>query len=326
MPIKPNEKSYKTLNLVDNDENLLELHQNGAYRSIKGILKLNITNTATPPTLVEDGILNYLKSIGVRKNGKVFRFNLPLRIHYFVEQSVKGQAPKKVDPDLSASATYDTLVHFTVDFASNKLNEFDLSALLQTKNLSQYELVVITGDVSDIFATFLPTINSREIAIATRYFTGTTKDDKDINDDTQVGQRDITETTENVDLEANRLIYDKSSQDVPLVAGSRILEQALLVTDLAIRSDDRVTDIKWKRVKPNEDEILETTWDNLHGNNITEHQIENDIVGFSFIDWQEKLDPVNGLITGARTNDVIQLLTNGIVATEDEIEIYTRSE
>src|SRR3989338_6579114 len=102
MPIKPNEKSYKTLTLVNSQENLLNLHQNGAYRSIKGKLTVNLTNTVTPPTFVEDSILKYIKSLGVRKNGKVFRFNLPLRIHYFIEESVKGKSPKKIDPVTTA--------------------------------------------------------------------------------------------------------------------------------------------------------------------------------------------------------------------------------
>ena len=326
MPIKPNEKSFITKTLVQNLANLIELHQNGAYRSIKGKLTLDMTNTATPPTFIEDGLLKFIKALGVRKNGKVFRHNVPLRIHYYVEMAIKGKPPKKTDPVTTASATYNAIVYFTIDFAKDKLNEFDLSALQQTKNLSQFELVVQTGTVSDIASANAPTINSVTLDIATRYFTGTTNDGYDINDDSLVTLRNITETTEDINLEVNRLIYDKSSQDVPLVAGSRILETAFILTDNGVRSDSRITDLKFKRIRPNEDEILETTWDNLHGNNITEYNIENDVVGFSIIDWKEKLDPVNGLITGARTNDVIQLLTNGIVALEDKLEIYTRSE
>ena len=326
MPIKANEKSYKTMTLTDNEpENLLELHQNGAYRSIKGRLILDMTNLGSAPVFVEDDVLKYIKSLGVRKNGKVFHFNLPLRTHYHIESIVKGKAPKKVDPITTVSANYKAIVNFVIDFAENKLDEFDTSALLQTKNLSQYELVVSTGDKDDIASSNAPTINSATIELSTRYFTGTDDDNNDINDDELVKLLTITETSEEIELQTNRLIFDKSSQDENLQAGSAIMEHALIVTDNGVRSDDRITDIKFKTVKPNENEIFETEWNMLHDSLTGKYGLDTDIVGMAFIDWQEKLGSRTGLVTGARTNDVLQILTNGITATQDKVELYTRS-
>lgn len=322
----PNEKSFKTLTLSDNEpENILELHQNGAYRSIKCRAILNMTNSGSAPTFKEDDILNYFKNVAVRINGKKSVHNLPLKLHHFVEQTVKGAAPKKVDPVTTVSTTYDAIVNFTIDFAENKLNEFDRSALLQTKNLTNLELVVATGDKDDIASANAPTINSAKIETATRYYTGPEGKASNINDDNEVQKTKITETSEEKDLETDRTIFDKKSQDISLVAGSAILESGLLVTDNGIRSDDRVTDFKFKTVKPSEQEHYESTFKNAHDKNIDQFAMKNEITGFVFHDWREFFESRSGLVTGARTNDILQLLTNGIVSGEDKIQIYTRS-
>lgn len=328
MVLVPYELPYKTLTLVDNKkDNIMEMHQDGAYRSISGRLVLNLTNTATPPTFKQDDILNYIKSIGIRKNGRNFKVDVPLKLHYHIETLEKGTPQSKVSPITTASATYDAIVNFVIDFAENRLNESDITALLQTKNLTKLELVIATGSVSDIASANAPTINSRTLELSTRYYQGTVTvngAEVDVNDDTQYQVTDIKEITQEINLEANKTQFDKNAQDIDLMPSAAILAHVLHVTDNGVRSDDRVTDLKYKQARPTERNMLESTWKQIHEKNKSEYAIENEIAGLTKISWQEKLGSRFGLVTSTKSSELLKLLTNGIVAGEDKIEIFTR--
>lgn len=326
--LTPYELPFKTLTLVDNKkDNILQLHQDGAYRWIKGRFVINMTNTATPPTFKEDNVLNYIKSLGIRRNGRLFKFDVSLKVHFLKEGINKGTLQAQVAPVTTASATYDAIVNFTMDFAENILDESDITALLQTLNLSLLELVVSTGAVADIASANAPTINSRTIEIETRYYQGTVKQDGeeiDVNDDTQYKVTDIKEISQIVTLEANRIQYDKNAQDIDLMPNAAILETVIMVLDNGIRSNDRVTDVKFKQAKPVERNILEWVLKHLHEQNKSEYAMETEITGLTKISWQEKLGSRFGLFTGSKSSEILKLLTNGITGTEDTIEIYTR--
>lgn len=326
--IKPIEKPFKDLVLSDNKkDNILELHQNGAYRAVDCRLVINMTNGGVAPTFKEDDILNYVKSVGIRINGRIFKRDLPLRFKYHVDSHMKGTKPYKLDPSTTINATYDAIVDFSFDFAESVLNRSDTSALLQTKNLTNLELVVSTGAVADIASANAPTINSRKIEVSTRYYQGTVNSggaEVDINDNTKVTMTDIKESTSIHDLLANMTQFDKVAQDIDLIVGSAILNHALMVTDNGVRSNDRVTDIKFKRAKPIDDDITEVVWKNYNEKSKAEYALENQIVGVAYFDWQEFYADRFGLQTSSKSSELLKLLTNGIVATEDKIEVYTR--
>ena len=293
-----------------------------------------MTNGATGPTLATGDIKNYVKSIGVRRNGKEFKFNLPLDLLVDIETKNMGKAPARTAPDTTGSATYDAIQNFSIHFAQDVLNDRDITALLQTKNLSNLEIVVNAGDASDIATANAPTINSAKIEIiATDWSGGVSTDadgrptgfvgDKDINDSEQVRMIDIIEQTEELDLEAGKTQFDKNAQDIDLVAGANILEHAILVTDNGARSDARVTDLKFQRVRPRKKDELETPWNNIHEDNETEYGLPTTINGVVFIDWQRLLGRA-GFVTGSKSSDLLKVLTNGITATQDKIEIYTK--
>ena len=66
-----NERTETDLTLVDNEPlNKKKLGLDGAYRWIVCTFILNMTNTATPPTLIEDGFFKYFTAVGIRKNSK----------------------------------------------------------------------------------------------------------------------------------------------------------------------------------------------------------------------------------------------------------------
>lgn len=322
----PNERTETDLVLVDNEPlNIKKLPLDGAYRWIDLTFILNMTNTGVSPTFLEDDILNYFKAVGIRRNGKTFKFNQPLRFAIKKQTSDFGTPAFFQAPITTVSTTYDAIAQFTIHFAENVLDENDITALLQTGKLTNLELVISSGDVADIASANAPTINSRTVKIEVRDFTGTGNTGKDINmPDKDGGEKmtDIFELVEEIDLQVGKTSFTKLTQDIDMVSGSSILEHAGLVLDNGIASNDRVTDLRTFNVTPRTSD-LERTLESLVRRTKTEYGLESTIVGFFKIDWQEKLGR-RGFVTGDKSKELIQLLTNGIVLTEDKILLYTK--
>lgn len=324
MPIEPNERSLKTVVLVDDDTKFFELPLDAAYRWIHGIAKLGLTNTGTSPTFKQDDVLNYYKVVGIRRNGRLFKFNVPLRIHRFLERKNKGEFSYKDDPSTVASAVYMVITEFTIDFAEDVNDDFDIRALLQTKNLSKLELVIETGNKDDIASADAPTITSSTIELDIREFFGDIEG-KDINDSDQIQMTDIIEQVDTIKLETDRSQFDGISQAIDLVANAAIRETALFVLDDDVRSNDLVTDVKFAKARPKKKDFIERTFESLNLKNITTYLLDNRIDGVVFIDWVEKLRSRFGLVTRSKSSELLRLLTsNSVVEANDTILVYTK--
>ena len=319
----PNERTLTNLTLVDNEPlNKKKLELDGAYRWLVLTFILNMTNTATPPTLIEDGFLKYFTAVGIRRNGKTYKFNQPLQFAVKKQTNDNGTPSFFQDVDLTADATYDAIVQYTIHFAEDIENENDISALLQTKDLTNLELIISTGDVDDIFSADKPTINTRTVEIEIRDFNGKGREGGDINDPKEEKMTDIFELVEEIDLQVGKTNFTKLAQEIDMVSGSNILEHAGLILDKGLASDDRVTDLRTYNVKPRTSD-LERNFKSLSRQTKTNSSTETRIKGFFVIDWQEKLGRA-GFVTGVKSKELIQLLTNGIVAGQDKILLYTK--
>lgn len=319
----PNERTETNMTLVDNEPlNIKKLGLDGAYRWLVLTLTLNMTNGGISPTFKEDGFFKYFTAVGIRRNGKTFKFNQPLRFAFKKQTADLGTQPFYQAPITTASATYDAIAQYTIHFAENILDENDVSALLQTGKLTNLELVISTGDVTDIASANAPTINSRTVEIEIRDFTGKGRNGGDINNPDEEKMTDIFELVEEIDLEVGKTSFTKLTQDIDMVSGSNILEHAGLVLDNDLASNDRVTDLRTWNVTPRSSD-LENNFKALNRKTKTDYGLENTITGFFKIDWQEKLGRT-GFVTGAKSKELLQLLTNGIVATQDKILLYTK--
>lgn len=320
----PNERTETDLILTDNEPlNIKKLGLDGALRWLKLTFILNLTNLGVAPVFKEDDILNYITAVGIRRNGKFFKFNLPLKFAYKLQTSDVGTPAFHQAPITTASQTYDAIVEYVIHFAENILDENDISALLQTKNLTNLELVISTGDKDDIASANAPTINSAKVEIEIRDFTGEGRGGGDINDSNAEKMTDITEIVEEIDLQVGRTDYVKKAQEIDMVSGSSILVTAGLVLDDGVASNDRVTGFRTWNVTPRTSDF-ERNFKGLNRDSKTNSALDNTITGFFKIDWQEKLGRL-GFVTGVKSKELIQLLTNGIVLTEDTILLYTKS-
>ncbi|MCJ8305657.1 MAG: hypothetical protein HRU07_01245 [Nitrosopumilus sp.] len=320
----PNERTETDLILKDNEPlNIKKLGLDGAYRWLKLTVILSMTNLGVAPVFKEDDILNYITAVGIRRNGKFFKFNLPLRFAYKLQTSDVGTPAFYQAPITTINETYDAIAEYTIHFAEDILNENDISALLQTKNLTNLELVISTGDKEDIASVNAPTINSAKVEIEIRDFTGEGRKGGDINDSKSENMTDITEIVEEIDLQTGRTDYVKKAQEIDMVSGSSILVHAGLVLDNGVASNDRVTGFRTWNVPPRTSDF-ERNFKGLVRDTKTNYALENTINGFFKINWQEKLGRL-GFVTGVKSKELIQLLTNGIVSKEDTILLYTKS-
>ena len=330
MPIEPNERPIPDLVLIpDTAENKIALPQDGAYRWIHGRIVFNLTNGTPAPSYKAGNIVNYIKNIAIQKNGRGYKYQLPLEIIHLLSIRKKGKAPYKKQPSTIANAAnYEAIVDFEIDFATFPLSDRDTTALLQTKNLSSLHLIVQTGNKNDIAFPNPPTINSCKIELEIREYTGI--DDKtklDINDDTQVKMTDFIEQHETIDLEAGRNEFDGKSQAVDLVASAAILEHMLLVKDNGVLSDSKVTDVKFARARTDSNfpkkDFLERSWKHLNEKNVTGYDLDERTTGVVFINWIEKLGQL-GLVTRAKSYEFLRLKTFAVNEAQDTLELYTR--
>ena len=320
----PSERPLTDLVLTDNEPlNIKKMPLDGAYRWWLLTFILNLTNLATAPVFYEDGFFKYFKAVGVRRDGKTYKFNLPLQLAVHKQTADFGTPSFYQAPVTTVSATYDAIVQYKLHFAEIVQDKGDLSALLQTGDLTNLELVIATGDKDDIASANAPTINSAKVEIEIKDYTGKGRNGGDINDPKEEQMTDIIELSEEIDLLPNKTEFDKLAQDIDFTADSNVLETALLVEDNGVRSNDRVTDIKVKRTKTRKDEI-ERDFPTLVRETKSDHQLESTITGFLIVDWQERFGR-EGLQTGAKSDELLKLKTNGITATEDKIQVYTKS-
>ena len=329
MPIEANERPIPNLILADDTaENKLKLPQDGAYRWIHGRVVFDLSNAAGAVTFKAGDIINYIKSIGIQRDGRGYKYKLPLEHVHLLSIRRKGKAPYKKDPVVTANeANYEAVVDFEIDFATFPLSDRDTTALLQTKNLSSLHLIVQTGNKDDIASVNPPTINSAKIELEVREYLGVGNDGNDINDNTQVKMTDFIEQVEIVNLEANRTEFDGKAQSIPLVAGAAILEHVFLVKQNGALSDTHVTDLKVSRARADNNfpkkDLIERSWNSLNEKNITGYNLDNRKKGQVIINWVEKLGQL-GLVTRATQYELLRLKTNGVNAAQDTIEIYTR--
>jgi hypothetical protein len=329
MPLEKPERALQTLICSNGKDNEIELATDNAYSQLVLRLTLNLTNGGVSPTFTEDDILNYWKAIRLLRNGKNVKYNKPARVMFHEQTIEKRTKPYKKDPVTTVSSTYDAIVTLDIDFRQDRLNEADITALLQTANLSSLKLIVQTGIAADIASANAPTINSAKVEIEAVEVSGTvtTKDgEKDINDDKQIKLLDIIEDTQEIALLANKTSYDSNTQEIDITpAGTFILTHGMMVTDNGLKSNSLITDFKVQRVKGGKKDIIQRSWNSKHERVKSEYQQESLVPGILIQDWQEKLGGLGFDNTAVKGTYLWRLLTSsGVDPTQDKVTIFTR--
>ena len=154
MPLKNRLLPVGTVEFDENTTKKLKIPRNNAIRRM--IMKFFVTfvegNTANP-TEIEDTILKIIKRMKLIIDGDDAKFSSDAQKWFYFEKYSKRTEPyTNKDSVLGQNASIKYEVTLTADFAINKLDLSDISALLPAKKYSQLELEIEWGAVSDVFS------------------------------------------------------------------------------------------------------------------------------------------------------------------------------
>ena len=166
MVLKFREIPVGTVPFLINDTGVLKIPRVNAIRKIMLRLFIEVVSIATEPVEVEDTILKAIKKIRLVFDGDENKINVDARKLFYVEKIEKGtEPPTNKDDDQSTSTTKTWYVNLNIDFATNRLDETDISALLPARKFSKLDLEIDWGYIDDMFsvttATTITVANSR---------------------------------------------------------------------------------------------------------------------------------------------------------------------
>lgn len=287
-----------------------KLDRVAAYRRITLKFVVNLTTATTPPTYNDDPLLAFIKQIQIVRNGADVKFNLSGKSMYYLEQTEKGTAPYYVAPTASGSTTANAIVFLMMDFASNRKNIKDVSAVMPAKPLSQLDLNITFGTNADIASANAPTINlgatTSFVEIQCTEVVGQVIDSTgakvDILNSNPIDMRTIEQS---IVLDAGgHTSYDADTQPInETPAPSTILaEMFIVLDDDTVKTDGILTSIKVQQEVGAPVRIIEGSYDTLHQENKAEYSQETLVTGLIFLDYLDKL--AVGLINNGNEGDI----------------------
>jgi len=335
MPVQWNERPIGNVPYVTNTTQTLIIPRDKPIRRIVMRVVLNLTTGGVAPTYTEDDILNVIKKIRLVMNGNDNKFNVNARLWFYVEMFEKGTQVQRVAPTSSISTTADAVVTLIADFAQDRKNEDDFSALLPARRLSSLNLEIDWGGTTDLATANAPTINvASRIIVEIRECYGTIDEfnaDGTVTKSTDVNDADYFDIREGMDtlpIDANYSSFDNSSLKKNVIpAPSTILTNAFLVRDQTSpagnKSNALVTDLKIQRESPFVVNILQRTFLSLWGEIKPEYSLESPPTGIIYLDYVDKFS--GGLVNNGNEGDIkYRFLTAGFVSGQ-AIDIFTRS-
>lgn len=332
MPIEFNERPIGQVDFAASSTKGLDIPRDRNLRRMVLRIILNLTTGGIAPTYTEDDILNVIKKIRLVQNGNDNKFNTNARLWFYVEQFEKGTQVTRVAPTSVVSTTADAEVVLQADFAQERINEDDISALLPARRFASLKLEIDWGAAADLATANAPTINAASrCLVEIRECTG---EDEILIDGNPTVRNiddldfiDIREGMDTLPIDANYTSFDSSSLKKNVIpAPAQIRTHLLLIRDQTApagnKSNALVTDIKVQKEVGRPRNILQRTFLSLRGETKVEYQQETLAVGILYIDWLDKL--TGGLINSGNEGDVkFRFLTTGFVAGQN-IDIFTR--
>lgn len=321
----------------DGNEHSLNIPRDNAIRRLYLRTDVNLTNSGSAPTFKEDDIMNIIKKIRVEEDGSYNRINLNGRMWFYIEYYEKSSKPQYTAPVTTISTTYDALLTLVADFATDRDNEYDISAVLQTSKLSSLILWVTWGLNTDIASANAPTVNAStnmEVEIREVFGTfdwikpdGSTASGVDINDPTQYTPKRFTETFSSLTIDANHTSFDNDTLNYNVApTPSNIVTQALMVIDQnALKNNTLVTDLKVQRESPYQLRHIQRKWLSMWDGLKVQHKLEEGLaIGFLLLDWIQ-ISGGSGLINNTKDGDIKYRFLTANQASGQTINIFTRS-
>ena len=246
MVIETRRLKVGTIPFVANSTQKLDIPRNNAIRRISFKAFVEHVAGGSNPTEIQDTILKILKKLRLVIDGDDNKFNLDGQKMFYLEKYQKGTEPAtNKDAAQGASSTLEWYVQLDADFAQNRLDLTDVSALLPAKKFSQLVAEIEWGDVDDMFSANTGTITAANSGVEIEI---TEAIDTENNDGFARGTKqafsDIRETIseETISKVFTNLEEDALNHDIKPVP-SLIMQQLILVKDSAgLKVDANVSD------------------------------------------------------------------------------------
>jgi hypothetical protein len=310
----------------------LIIPRDNAIRRVIMRFDINYTTGSTAPTYTEDDFLNLIANVRVQRNGSDNKINVSARMWYYVEDYEKGTPARKTAASSATSTTTDCFFVLIADFATFRENEHDISALLQTKNLSSLELQIDWLSNAVVATANAPTINAAStVQVDIREVSGVVPDTngvlQDINDDTVITMANIYEAEQIVTIDANHSSFDADTLAVDVTpAPANLLKQALMVLDATSpngnKSDTLVSEFKVQRESPFIYRYAQRKYNNILESQKMQLTVQTLVAGFLFLDWIDKVP--NGLLNNRNTGDIKYRFLTTNFASGQTIRVYKR--
>lgn len=298
--IKFRESKVGTIPYGDNSTQKIEIPRVNAIRRLMLKFFITVVGGSTGPVEATDTILNIIKKIRLVLDGDENKFNIDGLTWYMVEKYQKGTNPKtnKDDDHAGGSVTKVWTVYLNADFAANRLNESDSSALLPAAKYAKLDLEVDWGDINDIYTT----LNSAAITVASSGVTvemkeaflsgGDAKQNKAFaKGEVGSGFIDFRESQSSRAIDgAHTSFEDDFTEDEVHPVPSRVFAHLYEVFNGSdARSDSVVTDIKVIDIRGQGDNKITRSWDLLTAEAKSEYGLESLETGIAYVDWLDKL-------------------------------------
>lgn len=320
------ERSLSTIPFVSGATNQkLQLPRDNPIRWIALRFRFGLTTGAAAPTYTEDDILNLIKKIRVVANGNDIITNVSGRMAFYIEKFEKKTQPFKIAPTTAVSTTADAVVTVVIDYALNRLNENDKSALLLADTKGSLDLLIDWGSVTDLASANAPTINASEVTVEIRELANLPRDAKTNVRTQKLRVNDLREIEDSIALLASKTSFDSSSISYNIIpAPSTIFTHGFMVLAGTTKTNADVTSIKVQKEKGGKFGILERSFNVLREEMKTRYEQESLDTGFLYLDYIDRLE--GGLPNQGNEGDMrLRLLTSASVGGSDSVLLFIRS-
>ena len=285
-----------TIAFLENDTTSIKIPRVNAIRRIMLRFFVEVTSIATEPVEIEDTILKVIKKVRIVFDGDENKINVDARKLFYVEKIEKGtEPPTNKDDDQSTSTTKVWFVSLALDFATNRRDETDISALLAARKFSKLDLEIDWGDIDDMFsvstATTIAAANSG-CEVEVREVIDTENKVSFAKGQLDKGFIDMRESTFSKDVDKAYDNFDDDALEIDIKpAPVTILKHLLLFVNSsdALTNTASATDVAVIDTRGAGETILKRDLVMLNREMKTEYALESNDPGVVLLDWIDKL-------------------------------------
>lgn len=319
------------IDFAASDKKTISLQKVNPLRWISMLFKIVVVeNNTANPTEVEDTILNIVKNAKLTLDKDDVKFSYDLRKKFYKQKIRKGTEPyNNRNTVLGQNATVTYVCRIRHDFASNPLDQNDISALLPVAKYGEITLQIEWGALADLFSA---NTGGTSITVASSGCWVQARECYLLNKDSHAafargelgnGFFDLRESTQSKSITKAFTNLENDAFEIPVKPSQvKVLNQLILSKDNAgLKSNALVTDISLQDVRGAGIRYITTDYDDFSKSQKDEYQIESLEDGYIFFDYNELLN--GGLINDDSSDSIKLMATTPAPAGTPYVEVLT---